>query len=176
MQVLGASGVPQAGDTFQVMVPEKAAEIAITRRRLEREKQMRVKERGMKLGDFSRLVAKGEAAGVLPLIIKGDVDGSVQAVADALEQLGTTEVGSTSFIGRSEPSMNRMCCSPRRPERSSWASVVRPDAKSRQLADRDGVEIKLYEVIYNAWTTCVPPSRGMLSPSRGDDSGERRGA
>ena len=93
VQVLGASGVPQAGDTFQVMAPEKAAEIGITRRRLEREKQMRVKERGMKLGDFSRLVAEGEAAGVLPLVIKGDVDGSVQAVADALEQLGTTEVG-----------------------------------------------------------------------------------
>jgi translation initiation factor IF-2 len=91
VQVLGASGVPQAGDLFQAMVADRAAETAQARQRLDREKQLRIRERGFKLGDFSQLVAEGQTS-TLPLVIKGDVDGSVQALADALEQLGTEEV------------------------------------------------------------------------------------
>ena len=55
VQLLGAGGVPQAGDTFQAMDADKAAEIAQSRQRLEREKQLRIKERGFRLGDFSKL-------------------------------------------------------------------------------------------------------------------------
>ena len=164
VQVLGAGGVPQAGDVFQVMMAEKAAEIATTRQRLEREKQMRVKERGMKLGDFSQLVAEGESSGVLPVIIKGDVDGSVQAVADALEQLGTDEV-QVQIIHRAVGAINE---SDVLLAETSGAIImgfgVRPDAKSRQLAERDGVEIKLYEVIYNAVDDVRAALEGMLSP------------
>jgi translation initiation factor IF-2 len=166
VQVLGAGGVPQAGDTFQVMAADKAAEISGTRQRLEREKQMRVKERGMKLGDFSRLVAEGEAGGVLPIIIKGDVDGSVQAVADALEQLGTAEV-QVDIIHRAVGAINE---SDVLLAETSGAIImgfgVRPDAKSRQLAERDGVEIKLYEVIYNAVNDVRAALEGMLSPEK----------
>ena len=164
VQVLGVGGVPQAGDIFQAMVADKAAEISITRQRLEREKQMRVKERGMKLGDFSRLVAEGEATGVLPLIIKGDVDGSVQAVADALEQLGTDEV-QVDILHRAVGAINE---SDVLLAETSGAIImgfgVRPDAKSRQLAERDGVEIKLYDVIYSAVDDVRAALEGMLTP------------
>jgi translation initiation factor IF-2 len=164
VQVLGVPAPPQAGDTFQVMSADKAAEISGTRQRLEREKQMRVKERGMKLGDFSRLVAEGESSGVLPIIIKGDVDGSVQAVADALEQLGTDEV-QVDIIHRAVGAINE---SDVLLAETSGAIImgfgVRPDAKSRHLAERDGVEIKLYEVIYNAVDDVRAALEGMLSP------------
>ena len=165
VQVLGASGVPQAGDTFQVMAADRAAEIAGNRQRLEREKQMRVKERGMKLGDLSRLMAEGEVAGVvLPLIIKGDVDGSVQAVADALEQVGNQEV-KVDIVHRAVGAINE---SDVLLAETSAAIImgfgVRPDAKSRQLAERDGVEIKLYDVIYNAVDDVRAALEGMLLP------------
>ena len=164
VQILGASGVPQAGDTFQVMAADRAAEIAGNRQRLEREKQMRVKERGMKLGDFSRLMAEGETAGVLPLIIKGDVDGSVQAVADALEQVGTQEV-KVDIVHRAVGAINE---SDVLLAETSAAIImgfwVRPDAKARQLAERDGVEIKLYDVIYNAVDDVRAALEGMLLP------------
>ena len=166
VQVLGVAGVPQAGDIFQVMSPEKAAEISLTRKRLEREKQMRAKERGMKLGDFSKLVAEGESSGLLPIIIKGDVDGSVQAVADALEQLGTDEV-QVEIVHRAVGAINE---SDVLLAETSGAIImgfgVRPDAKSRQLAERDGVEIKLYDVIYNAVDDVRAALEGMLSPER----------
>src|SRR5690606_17802966 len=73
------------------MEADRASEIAQTRQRLEREKQLRIKGRGVKLTDISKLLARGEQA-YLNLIIKGDVDGSVQALADALLQLSTQEV------------------------------------------------------------------------------------
>jgi translation initiation factor IF-2 len=164
VQVLGASGVPQAGDILHVMMADQAADISTTRQRLEREKQMRVKERGMKLGDFSRLVGEGQASGVLSLIIKGDVDGSVQAVADALEQLGTDEV-KVDILHRAVGAINE---SDVLLAETSGAIImgfgVRPDTKSRQLAERDGVEIKLYEVIYNAVDDVRAALEGMLAP------------
>ena len=165
-QVLGASGVPQAGDILHAMMADQAAEISTTRQRLEREKQMRVKERGMKLGDFSRLVAEGQATGVLSLIIKGDVDGSVQAVSDALEQLGTDEV-QVDILHRAVGAINE---SDVLLAETSGAIImgfgVRPDAKSRQLAERDGVEIKIYEVIYNAVDDVRAALEGMLVPEQ----------
>ena len=164
VQVLGAGGVPQAGDILHVMTADQAAEISSTRQRLEREKQMRVKERGMKLGDFSRLVAEGQATGVLSLIIKGDVDGSVQAVSDALEQLGTDEV-QVDILHRAVGAINE---SDVLLAETSGAIImgfgVRPDAKSRQLAERAGVEIKIYEVIYNAVDDVRAALEGMLAP------------
>ena len=166
VQVLGASGVPQAGDILHAMMADQAAEISTTRQRLEREKQMRVKERGMKLGDFSRLVAEGQETGILSLIIKGDVDGSVQAVADALEQLGTDEV-QVDILHRAVGAINE---SDVLLAETSGAIImgfgVRPDAKSRQLAERDGVEIKLYEVIYNAVDDVRAALEGMLAPEQ----------
>src|SRR5690606_41250065 len=91
VRVLGISGVPQAADMLVAMEADREADIAATRQRLEREKQLRIKGRGVKLTDISKLLAQGETA-TLNLIIKGDVDGSVQALSDALGQLSTQEV------------------------------------------------------------------------------------
>jgi translation initiation factor IF-2 len=165
VQVLGASGVPQAGDTFQAMDAVHAGEVATTRQRLEREKQLRVKERGLKLGDFSQLVGAG-VTGKLLVVIKGDVDGSVQAVSDALEQLSTSEV-QVEVIHRAVGAINE---SDVLLAETAGALIVgfrvRPDSKSRQLAERDGVEIQLYDVIYNAVNDVRAALEGMLAPEK----------
>jgi translation initiation factor IF-2 len=91
VQILGLPGVPAAGDQLVAMEPDRATEIAQTRQRLEREKRMRIKSRGVKLTDISKMLEKGETQ-QLSLVIKGDVDGSVQALSDSLEQLSTSEI------------------------------------------------------------------------------------
>src|SRR5688572_7995196 len=149
VQVLGVGGVPQAGDTFQAMDASAAAEIANNRQRLDREKQMRIRERGVKLGDFGALVAAGKVSG-LPLVIKGDVDGSVQALSDALEQLGTDEV-QVEIIHLAVGAINE---SDVLLAQTAGAIIigfrVRPQTAARQVAEKAGVEIRVYDVIYEA--------------------------
>jgi len=162
-QVLGAGGVPQAGDSFAVMEAERAAEIASTRQRLEREKQLRVKERGLRLGDLSRLMGEGEVD-TLPLIIKGDVDGSVQALADSLEQLSTDEV-QVEIVHRGVGAVNE---SDVLLAQTSGAVIigfrVRPDSNARQLAEREDVDIQSFDVIYEAVDQVRAALEGMLAP------------
>jgi translation initiation factor IF-2 len=168
VQILGAGGVPQAGDVLQVMDADRAAEVAGSRQRLEREKQLRIKERGVKLGDFSQLVEQGRT-GTLRLIIKGDVDGSVQAVADALEQLGTDEV-EVQIVHRAVGAINE---SDVLLAETAGAVIigfrVRPDSNARQLAERTGVDIQSYEVIYNAVDDVRAALEGMLSPEQREE-------
>ncbi|RMH22257.1 MAG: translation initiation factor IF-2 [Gemmatimonadetes bacterium] len=168
VQLLGAGGVPQAGDTLQVMDAVKAAEIAQARQRLEREKQLRIKERGFKLGDFSALLEEGKAS-ALPLVIKADVDGSVQAVSDALEQLSTDEV-QVQIVHRGVGAINEsdvLLAS------TAGAVVigfrVRPDTGARQLAEREDVDVRTYDVIYDAVDEVRAALEGMLSPERREE-------
>jgi len=165
VQVLGASGVPQAGDTFQVMDASAASEIATNRQRLDREKQMRIRERGVKLGDFGALVAAGQISG-LPLVIKGDVDGSVQALSDALEQLGTDEV-QVEIVHRAVGAINE---SDVLLAQTAGAIIigfrVRPQTAARQVAEKAGVEIRVYDVIYEAVDDVTAALEGMLAPER----------
>jgi len=165
VQVLGASGVPQAGDTFQVMAPEQASEIAANRQRLDREKQLRIRERGIKLGDFSSLVQAGQVSS-LPLVIKGDVDGSVQALSDALEQLGTSEV-QVEIIHRGVGAINE---SDVLLAQTAGAVIVgfrvRPQTAARQAAEREDVEINVYDVIYEAVDDITAALEGMLAPEK----------
>jgi translation initiation factor IF-2 len=165
VQVLGASGIPQAGDTFQVMTPEQASEIAANRQRLDREKQLRIRERGIKLGDFSSLVKAGQVSS-LPLVIKGDVDGSVQALADALEQLGTSEV-QVEIIHRGVGAINE---SDVLLAQTAGAVIlgfrVRPQTAARQAAEREDVEINVYDVIYEAVDDITAALEGMLAPEK----------
>jgi translation initiation factor IF-2 len=165
VQVLGASGVPQAGDVFQAMEAERAAEIAGTRQRLDREKQLRIKERGIKLGDFSQLLAEGETSS-LPLIIKGDVDGSVQAVSDALGQLSTDEV-QVEIVHRAVGAINE---SDVLLATTAGAIIigfrVRPDGNARALAERDDIDIHVYDVIYEAVDDVKAAMEGLLSPEK----------
>ena len=165
VQILGTAGVPQAGDTFQVMAAATASEIAESRMRLDREKQLRIKERGVKLGDFSGMVAAGTAE-ALPLIIKGDVDGSVQAFSDALDNLGTDEV-KVHIVHRAVGAINEedvLLAG------TSGAVIlgfgVRPNTNARKNAERDGVDIRVYDVIYEGVDEIRSVLGGMLAPER----------
>ena len=165
VQVLGAGGVPQAGDTFQAMSADQASEIAANRQRLDREKQLRIRERGLKLGDFGALVQAGQVSS-LPLVIKGDVDGSVQALSDALEQLGTSEV-QVEIIHRGVGAINE---SDVLLAQTAGAVIlgfrVRPQTAARQTAEREDVEINVYDVIYEAVDDITAALEGMLSPEK----------
>ncbi|HCK91319.1 MAG TPA: translation initiation factor IF-2 [Gemmatimonadetes bacterium] len=165
VQVLGAGGVPQAGDTFQVIDPDRASEIAENRQRLEREKQLRIRERAVNLGDFGALAVAGELS-TLPLVIKGDVDGSVQALSDALEQIGTNEV-QVDIVHRGVGAVNE---SDVLLAQTAGAVIlgfrVRPQTAARQSADREGVEIRAYDVIYEAVDEVTAALEGMLAPER----------
>jgi len=165
VQILGTAGVPQAGDTFQVMAAATASEIAQSRMRIDREKQLRIKERGVKLGDFSGMVAEGTVE-VLPLIIKADVDGSVQAFSDALENLGTDEV-KVHIVHRAVGAINEedvLLAG------TSGAVIlgfrVRPNTNARKNAEREGVDIRNYDVIYEGVDEIRSVLEGMLSPER----------
>lgn len=168
VQILGAGGVPQAGDTFQAMEQVKAAEISQVRQRLEREKQLRMKERGVKLGDFSKMAKAGKIS-AMPLIIRGDVDGSVQALSDALEQLGTAEVA-VRIIHRGVGAINE--------EDVLLAGTagaviigfrVRPHPNARRMAERQNVDVRVYDVIYDAVDEIKLALEGMLTPTRKEE-------
>ncbi len=165
VQILGLPGVPGAGDQLVAMEPERAAEIAQTRQRLEREKRIRIKSRGVKLMDLSRLLAQGETA-TLNLVIKGDVDGSVQALADSLQQLSTAEV-SVQVVHRGVGAINE---SDVLLAQTAGAIVVgfhvRPTNEARTLAEREDVDIRLYNIIYEAVAEVKDAMTGLLSPEQ----------
>jgi translation initiation factor IF-2 len=145
------------------MASQKASEIAQSRQRLEREKQLRIKLRGVKLGDLAHFMKGGELV-ALPIIVKADADGSVQAVSDSLEQLSTPEV-QVEIVHRGVGAVNE---SDILLAETSGAIVigfrVRPDTNARLLAERDGVEIHLYDVIYEAVDDITKAMEGMLTP------------
>ncbi|MBW3554080.1 MAG: translation initiation factor IF-2, partial [Gemmatimonadetes bacterium] len=163
VQILGVQGVPQAGDKLVVMEPERAAEIVQTRQRLDREKKMRIQRRGVKLTDISRMLAEGETA-QLNVVIKGDVDGSVQALADSLEQLSTEEVA-VEVIHRGVGAINR---SDALLAATAGAIIigfhVRPDADARNIAEQEDVDVRVYDVIYEAIEDVRAALEGLLTP------------
>ena len=165
VQIVGVAGVPQAGDVFQVMDAMKAASISSSRQRLDREKQLRIKERGIKLGDFTQLLAAGDV-GTLRLVVKGDVDGSVQALCDSLEQLSTAEA-QVEIIHRGVGAVNE---SDVMLARTAGAVVigfrVRPDVGARQTSAREAVDIQVYDVIYEAVDDVRAALEGLLAPER----------
>jgi translation initiation factor IF-2 len=163
VQILGLPGVPGAGDPLQAMPADRAMEISQTRSRLEREKRIRIKSRGVKLTDISRMLERGETAH-LNIVIKGDVDGSVQALSDSLEQLSTTEV-KVQVIHRAVGAINEsdvLLAS------TSGAIVigfhVRPSPDARAVAEREDVDIRLYSIIYEAVAEVRAAMEGLLSP------------
>ncbi len=163
VQILGLPGVPGAGDQLLALEADRAAEIAQTRQRLEREKRMRIKSRGVKLTDISKMLERGETT-TLNLVIKGDVDGSVQALSDSLEQLSTKDVR-VQVIHRGVGAINEsdvLLAS------TSGAIVigfhVRPSADARSIAEREDVDIRLYNIIYEAVAEVRAAMEGLLSP------------
>ncbi|HKP75243.1 MAG TPA: translation initiation factor IF-2, partial [Longimicrobiaceae bacterium] len=165
VQILGLSGVPGAGDQLVVMDAERATDVAQTRQRLEREKRMRIRSSGVKLTDITKMLARGDNV-TLNLVIKGDVDGSVQALSDALEQLSTTEVR-VQVIHRGVGAINEsdvLLAS------TSSAIVigfhVRPTGEARTVAEREDVDIRLYNIIYEAVEEVKSAMEGLLAPEQ----------
>ena len=165
VQILGTAGVPQAGDIFQVVDAVTAASISTSRQRLDREKQLRIRERGIKLGDFQELLAAGDV-GTLRLVVKGDVDGSVQALCDSLEQLSGEEV-QVEIIHRGVGAVNESDVTLALTADAVIVGFrVRPDAGARQTAARMGVDIQTYDVIYEAVDDVRAALEGLLAPER----------
>ncbi|MSR23288.1 MAG: translation initiation factor IF-2 [Gemmatimonadetes bacterium] len=163
VQLVGSGGVPQAGDSLQVMDADRAGEIAQARQRLERDKQLRIRAKGVRLGDLAHHMRAGKEVPLL-VLVKADVDGSVQALSDSLEQLSTPEVR-VQIVHRGVGAVNE---SDVLLAETAGAIIVgfrvRPDMNARLLAEHDGIEIHLYEVIYEAVDDITKAMEGMLSP------------
>ncbi len=162
-RVLGFEGVPQAGDSLIVLEYERAREITGKRQQIERERDFRRRSQVGRLEDIFEAVQAGERTQLL-LIIKGDTDGSVQALSDELERLSTDEV-EVRVIHRSVGAVN---VSDVLLAQTSGAIIigfhVRPDRGARELAEREGVDIRSYRVIYEAAEEVRAALEGMLAP------------
>ena len=167
VQVLGAEGVPMAGD--QLLVVEEAAssrEIAQRRQRLDREAKSRRGGRGVSLEDFMAQTAPGEMR-TLQIIIKADQGGPAEALADALAQLSTSEV-QVEIIHRGVGAISESDILLAKSARNAIiiGFHVRPDNNARAAAEREGVDIKLYRIIYEAVSDVRAALEGMLRPEQ----------
>ena len=162
-QVLGIDGLPQAGDSFFVTVSEREArEISQKRQQLQREQDYR-RVRRVTLSDIHDRIEKGETQ-ELRLIVRGDVDGSVQALSDALMQLSNDEVEVVVMlhgVGAITESDILLAA-------ASDAIVigfqVRPNPRAREIAAQEQVDIRLFRVIYEAVDAVKTALSGMLLP------------
>ncbi len=161
--LLGLNGAPTAGDNFHVLDTEQEARaIATKREQLQREQDNRMK-RGLTLEELARRKALGNFQ-ELNLIIKGDVDGSVEALADSLAGLSTEEIQvNVIHKGVGQISESDVVLAS-----ASSAIVigfqVRPSASARRLAEQEGVEIRTYSIIYDTIEEVKSAMEGMLSP------------
>jgi translation initiation factor IF-2 len=163
VQLLGLNGAPQAGDKFNVMESEKEAkEIAARRSQLEREQSMRT-QKHITLDEIGRRIAIGNFQEV-NLVVKGDVDGSIEALSDAFSKLSTEELQVNIIhkgIGQITESDILLAA-------ASNAIIigfqVRPSSTARKLAQKEQIDIRLYSVIYDAINDMKDALEGMLTP------------
>ncbi len=161
--VLGLSGTPQAGDSFKVASDEKEArEIASRRRIAQREREIR-RIGAVSLDHLYEQIQAGNMQ-TINLIIKGDVDGSVEALADSLEKLSTNEI-KVNVIHKSVGAVKETDISL---AAASNALIIgfhlSPNSKIRELAKREGVDIRTYRIIYEAVDEVHNAMEGMLAP------------
>ena len=161
--VLGLNGAPTAGDTFNILDTDREArEIANRREQLQRELKERTR-RMPGLDDIARRRALGEFH-ELNLIVKGDVDGSIEALSDSLIKLSTPEVQVNvihkAVGGISESDVTLAAAS----DAVIIGFQVRPSIAAKRLAENDGVDIRLYSIIYDAIEEIKDAMEGMLSP------------
>ena len=166
VQVLGMTGVPMAGDQMLVVEDATAArEVAQRRERLDREAKSRRSTRGVTLEDFMAQSASGDVR-ALRILIKADQGGPAEALADALSQLGTSEV-KVEVVHRGVGAITE---SDILLARASGAIIigfhVRPDNNARAAAERENVDIKLYRIIYEAVADVRAALEGMLRPEQ----------
>ncbi len=165
VMVLGLTSVPNAGDSFLVVEEDRTArQIAQTRQARERNAQL-AKRRGRRsLEDFLKSLESGEVQ-ELNLILKGDVSGSVEALEDALLKIDVGDEVSLRIIDRgvgaiTETNVNLALAS----DAVIIGFNVRPEGKARELADREGVDLRFYSVIYQAIDEVEAALKGMLKP------------
>ena len=161
--LLGFNGAPQAGDTFHVMNSEQEMrDIANKRLQLQREQSLRTNKRPT-LEDIGNRIAIGGFQ-ELNLIVKGDVDGSVEALSDALIKLSTKKIAVNVIhkaVGQITESDVSLAA-------ASQAIIigfqVRPSAQARKEADQEGIDVRLYSIIYDAIHDVKTAMEGMLKP------------
>lgn len=164
VEILGISGVPQVGDSFIVVGDERKARlISSIRSQKQREEELR-KTAKVSLDDLYELIKKGEMK-ELKIILKGDVQGSVQAITDSLERLSGEEVklrvihGSVGAVTETDVMLAT----------SSNAIImgfnVRPEPKAAALAEREKVDIRKYTIIYDLINDVQSAMKGMLEPT-----------
>jgi translation initiation factor IF-2 len=161
--ILGLNGAPQAGEKFKVYDDEsEAKELATKRAQLLREQGLRTRKH-ITLDEIGRRLALGNFK-ELNIIIKGDVDGSVEALSDSLQKLSTEEIAIRVVLkGVGQISESDVLLSA-----ASDAIIigfnVRPSMQASRLAETEGVEIKMYSIIYNAIDEIKSAMEGMLEP------------
>lgn len=164
VEVIGFSEVPSAGDVFTAVEDEKRArQIALNRQQKEKLAQM-AKDKKLTLDDLYAKIKEGEIK-ELNIVIKGDVQGSIEAIQDAFENLAHPQV-KVKVIHSSAGGINEsdvMLAS------ASNAIIigfnVRPESKASQIAEREGVDIRLYNIIYNAIEDVKKALEGLLEPT-----------
>lgn len=162
--ILGLNGAPQAGETFKVYEDEAdAKEVAYKRGQILREQGMRAKKH-ITLDEIGRRLALGNFK-ELNVIIKGDVDGSVEALSDSLQKLSTQEI----VVKVIHKAVGAITESDVNLAASSDAIIigfnVRPSSQAARLAENESIQIKLYSIIYNAIEEIKSAMEGMLEPS-----------
>lgn len=165
VEILGLTGVPEAGDPFVALPDEaKARQVAEHRKTKRRETELTKNSGRTTLEDFYQQSQAGEVK-ELRVIVKADVQGSVEAVSDSLTRLSTNEVKltvlHTSVGGISESDVLLASAS----KGIIIGFNVRPEGKAGQIAEREGVEIRLYNIIYEVIADIRAALEGMLEPT-----------
>jgi translation initiation factor IF-2 len=164
VQILGLNGAPQAGEKFKVFEDEaEAKEVATKRSQILREQGLRARKH-ITLDEIGRRLALGNFK-ELKIIIKGDVDGSVEALSDSLQKLSTEEI----VVSVVHKAVGQISESDVLLATASDAIIlgfnVRPSSQANKLAQNEGVEIKTYSIIYNAIEEIKSAMEGMLEPT-----------
>ena len=161
--VLGLNGAPQAGDTFNVMDDERSArDIASKREQLQRMQGLRT-QKHITLDEIGRRIAIGNFK-ELNIIIKGDVDGSIEAMADSLIKLSKDEVQVNVIHKAVGPISESDVLLAAASNAVIVGFQVRPSAAARKLAEKEEIEIRLYSIIYDAINDIKDAIEGMLAP------------
>ena len=164
VQVVGFDGIPQAGDDLVGIEDEhQAREISLTRQQLKREQDFR-QNRRVTLDDISQQIKEGQVRD-LPVIVKADVDGSAEALSDSLMKLSTNEV-KVQVIYKGVGGISESDVLLAMASRAVIIGFhVRPNLKARQLAQHEDVDIRIYNIIYDAINDVRKALEGLLAPT-----------
>ncbi len=163
VSILGLDGAPQAGDKIRVMLDEREAkDIAVKRTQLQREQSVRT-QRHITLDEIGRRIALGDFKEI-NIILKGDVDGSVEALTDSFQKLSTEEIQVNIIHKGVGPITESDVLLASASDAVIIGFNVRPAGNARQVADKEEIDIRTYSIIYDAINDLRDAMEGMLSP------------